>query len=143
MLGTELGAESDARRDRAQALAEGDSLPPSDPSTTSGTGASGAGNLGFGVPNGAEQGFSDRSAGQRGDLQSERNQEFHSGQPDLRNIARTSGGIAATNPLSNDATSTANKAPGQVLEGVGRSTGQPSGTGAYDGEIARDADTRE
>ncbi|CAO1624810.1 unnamed protein product [Sympodiomycopsis kandeliae] len=137
VLGTEIGAETDMLKERQDAIAQGEQLPPS--STSRGT----AGQLGFGMQSGADQGFQDRSAGQRDDLQSERNQEFSSGQPDLRNIARTSGGSAATNPTGSDFSSTGNANPSELLGRVGQSAGQPSGTGAYDGEIARDADTRE
>lgn len=137
VLGTELGAEADARRERGDAIAQGDQLPPSDNSRST------AGQLGFGAVNGAEQGFQDRSAGQRDELQQERNQEFQSGQPDLKNIARTSGGAAATNPIGNDYQSSGNTNPSELLGRVSQSAGQPSGTGAYTGEIARDADTRE
>lgn len=137
MLGTEIGAEGDARRERADAIAQGDQLPPVDNQRST------AGQMGFGQLNGAEQGFQDRSAGQRNDLQSERNQEMHSNVPDLKNIARTSGGAAATNPVGGDFQSSGNTNPSELLGRVGQSAGQPSGTGAYTGEIARDADTRD
>lgn len=137
MLGTEIGAEGDARRERADAIAQGDQLPPASNARST------AGDMGFGQVNGAEQGNPDRSEGQRDQLQQERNQEFSSGQPDLLNIARTSGGAASTNPTGNQdkITSTGNTNPSDLLAQAGTSAGQPTGTGAFDGEVSRDAPT--
>lgn len=79
VLGTEFGAEADARRERAQAIAEGDKLPPN-PAGVDGR-TSDAGNLGFGQLTGAEKGFSDLpSNGQRQQNQEQRNQAWQQDQ---------------------------------------------------------------
>lgn len=72
-LGNEMGAEADARRERAQALAEGERLPAQPPHGGSDTATNNSGNLGFGQLTGAERGFSDLPS----DDQRNKNQGTH------------------------------------------------------------------
>ncbi|KAJ9473988.1 putative RNA Pol II transcription elongation factor [Pseudozyma hubeiensis] len=137
-LGSEIGAERDARRELAQAQREGDSIPTS---TTSGTNAA---DLGFGQLNGAEQGIFTPGAEKRDQLQNQRNSEFNKDQPDLRKLAASSAGSAAHNVLGGEAKSSGAQQPDDILETVGRSTGTESGTGAVgtgEIEVGRDAST--
>lgn len=73
-LGIEMGGEADARRERDQAVAEGDIIPPSAQGTTS------AGQLGFGQLNGQEQGIQTPGAEARDQQQQDRNSEWQSNQ---------------------------------------------------------------
>ncbi|GAC92453.1 potential RNA Pol II transcription elongation factor [Pseudozyma hubeiensis SY62] len=137
-LGSEIGAERDARRELAQAQREGDSIP------TSTTTSSNAADLGFGQLNGAEQGISTPGAEKRDQLQNQRNTEFNKDQPDLRKLAASSAGSAAHNPLGGEAKSSGAQQPDDILETVSRSTGTESGTGAVgtgEIEVGRDAST--
>lgn len=137
-LGVEMGAESDARREREDAIAQGDKLPEHT------TARSDAGALGFGQQNGAEQGVPSFNENERSGMQETRNKEVHSkGPPNLATIAKTSGASGSTNPTANqdNITSTGNRAPGEILETASRSRGQPDGTGATDGQVTRDAPT--
>ena len=78
-LGTEMGAEGDAARDRAQALREGDVLPPRNDNTTT------AGDLGFGQQSGYEKGMSDNpSYEERQEFQSNKNESWKSGEREWR-----------------------------------------------------------
>jgi len=146
ILGTEIGAERDARRELAAARREGEDIPgPADPnpSTTS------AAALGFGQLNGADQGVSTPGQEKRDQMQSERNTEFNKAQPDLRKLAANSAGSASSTTQGADAEqykSTGSRDPDELLETAGRSTGTESGTGAAgndNGEIkvGRDATT--
>lgn len=138
-LGSEIGAERDARRELAQAQREGDSIP----STTTNA-SSNAADLGFGQLNGAEQGISTPGAEKRDQLQTQRNSEFNKDQPDLRKLAASSAGSAAHNALGGEAKSSGAQQPDDILETVGRSTGTESGTGAVgtgEIEVGRDAST--
>lgn len=138
-LGSEIGAERDARREIAQAQREGDNISgPTNPNAS-------AASLGFGQLNGAEQGISTPGQEKRDAMQSERNQEFSQDQPDLRKLAASSAGSAAHNQIGGgDFKSTGARQPEDVLETVGRSTGTESGTGAVGAgeiEVGRDAST--
>ncbi|UZJ52301.1 hypothetical protein CBS101457_001621 [Exobasidium rhododendri] len=127
-LGNEIGAEGDARRERAKAIQEGDTLPPLDQSND-GT----AGSLGFGQQSGYEKGMGDNpSHAEREGMQGDKNEEWQSGKPDLASIAKSSGGSAAYNPTSDpdSVVSSANETPSQMLNQVGRSEGTESGYGA-------------
>ena len=71
-LGNEMGAEGDAQRERAQAIREGDILPPS-----SNTADGSSGGLGFGQQSGYEKGYSDNpSMRERDDMQASKNDEW-------------------------------------------------------------------
>lgn len=76
-LGTEIGAEQDARRERAQATREGEVLPAID----AGQGSQEAGELGFGQQSGFEKGMGDTpSFQQREQAQDNKNSEWGSHQ---------------------------------------------------------------
>lgn len=143
MLGTEIGAERDARRELAQARREGDDIPASAPTASNG-GSDSAAALGFGQLNGAEQGISTPGQEKRDQMQTERNSEFQKDQPDLRTLAATSAASAA-NPHHNEQhRSSGASAPEDLLNTVARSTGTESGTGAATAgeiEVGRDATT--
>ncbi|PWN27963.1 hypothetical protein BDZ90DRAFT_158143 [Jaminaea rosea] len=137
-LGNEIGGEADARRERLQALAEGDKLPPANSTRNT------AADLGAGQLNGQDQGISAPSMQERQGAQQERNSEMQSGQPDLLNIARNSNATADNAPNRNrdDVQSTGAANPSDLLNRVGQHQGVPSRTGAeQDGEILRDAPT--
>ncbi|PWN38761.1 hypothetical protein IE81DRAFT_327170 [Ceraceosorus guamensis] len=140
ILGTEIGGQADARRERAQAIKEGDVLPP-------GTEAhANAGQLGFGGYSGADAGVQEPSRGERQQLQQERNEEWKgSDAPDLGAIARSSAASGAHNAANRSAegdfTMSGNRRQDELLDTVGRSIGTESGTGAHDGSITRDAGT--
>ncbi|SPO28081.1 uncharacterized protein UTRI_04471_B [Ustilago trichophora] len=142
-LGSEIGAERDARREIAAAIREGDDIPSSTTTSTS------AAALGFGQLNGAEQGISTPGQEKRDAMQSERNQEFHKDQPDLRKLAANSAGSASHTSTggAEQFRSSGAKQPDELLETVGRSVGTESGTGAATGgaggevEVGRDAST--
>ncbi|CDS01008.1 hypothetical protein, partial [Sporisorium scitamineum] len=138
-LGSEVGAERDARRDLAQARAEGDSIPSAPPANAP------AATLGFGQLNGAEQGISTPGSEKRDQMQTERNKEIHKQQPDLSKIAANSAGSASHNQVTEEGQkSTGARAAGDLLETVGRSTGTETGTGAARVgviEVGRDAST--
>lgn len=82
-------------------------------------------------------------------MQSERNQEFHKDQPDLRKLAANSAGSASHTSTggAEQFTSSGARQPDELLETVGRSVGTESGTGAATGgaggevEVGRDAST--
>ena len=78
-------------------------------------------------------------------MQSERNNEFHKQQPDLRKLAANSAGSASHTSTggAEQYRSTGASNPDDLLETAGRSTGTESGTGAGRGEIevGRDATT--
>ncbi|EST08047.1 hypothetical protein PSEUBRA_002443 [Kalmanozyma brasiliensis GHG001] len=136
-LGSEIGAERDARREILQAQREGDDIAgPTDASAN-------ASSLGFGQLNGAEQGISTPGQEKRDQMQQERNQEVHKAQPDLRKIAANSAG-SASHTSGGEARSSGGKDANELLETVSRSTGTESGTGAAkvgEIEIGRDAST--
>ncbi|KAE8214509.1 hypothetical protein CF327_g2100 [Tilletia walkeri] len=159
-LATELAAIADARRELAQARSEGDEIPlhndSADIPPTSSLGQTKAGELGFGLPSGAEQGYTDPSQEERESLQRERNEAFHhhttadsrGGGATLADLARTSKASGASHPLGNpdgpEFTSTAGMRADVLLDQVGRSVGTESGTGAAgigEVEIGRDAST--
>lgn len=138
-LGNEIGGESDARRERIQALREGDDLPGS-----VNTNRNTAGDLGAGQLNGSEQGVSTPGLGERQNNQQERNSQMQSGQPDLAAIARTSNATADNNPNRNrdNVQSSGATNPSDLLNKVGQNQGAPTRTGAeQDGEVTRDAPT--
>ncbi|CAO1633071.1 unnamed protein product [Parajaminaea phylloscopi] len=137
VLGTEIGAESDARRERIQAEKEGDQFPPTN------TARNTAGDLGFGQSNGADLGVTTPGQEGRDQLQQQRNSEFAKGVPDLAKIAQTSGGSAAHQPTfdQDKIISSGQTNPSDLLNQVGQSQGQPTRTGAFDGEVTRDAPT--
>ncbi|SNX85176.1 uncharacterized protein MEPE_03885 [Melanopsichium pennsylvanicum] len=142
ILGIEIGAERDARRELAQARREGDDIPV--PSSNP-TGASAA-ELGFGQLNGAERGISTPGQEKRDQMQDERNNEFHKDQPDLRKLAANSAGSASNTSTggAEQYKSTGASQPDEILETAARSTGTESGTGATGAgeiEIGRDATT--
>ena len=135
-MGVEIGGESDARREREDAIAQGDSLPPHS------TARSTAGDLGIGQLNGQDAGVSSLpSQDQRESDQQTRNQNYSSGQPDLATIARTSAASVVHNSQIGDTTSSGATNPSELLGQVGTSSGQPSGTNSFNGEVTRDAPT--
>lgn len=137
VLGTEMGAESDARRERQQAVAEGDKLPPANTDRTS------AGALGFGQSNGADAGVPLPSGETRQNQQKERNAEANKSVPNLAKIAQTSNASGAHNAQADpqNVTSSGQTNPSDMLGRVGKSAGQPSGVGAFNGEVTGGAPT--
>ncbi|SJX64064.1 uncharacterized protein SRS1_14719 [Sporisorium reilianum f. sp. reilianum] len=131
-LATEISATLDAQHDLAAARAAGDPIP-----------ASNAAALGFGQPNGAQQGASTPGAERRDEMQRARTAEFAKRQPDLREIAATSAG-SASRVAAGERQRSGRKGVEELLDTVGRSVGTESGTGAAKGgeiEVTRDAPT--
>ncbi|SOV06980.1 uncharacterized protein UDID_05800 [Ustilago sp. UG-2017a] len=146
ILGTEIGAERDARRELAAARRDGEDIPglaDSNPSSTS------AAALGFGQLNGADQGISTPGQEKRGQMQTERNAEFNKAQPDLRKLAASSASSASNTTQGageEQYRSSGSRNPDELLETASRSTGTESGTGAAGNgtgeiEVGRDATT--
>lgn len=139
MLGMEICAELDARRDRVQAEKEGDQLPPFN------TAHNTAGDLGFGQSNGADTGVTTPGQEKRDELQSQRNSELFKAVPDLGKIAQSSAGSAAHNPTldPDNVRSTGQTNPFNLLNQASLSQAQPTRTGgAFDVEMTRDAPTK-
>ncbi|PWZ03674.1 hypothetical protein BCV70DRAFT_21785 [Testicularia cyperi] len=141
-LGSEIGAERDARRELQQAVREGDDIPP--PNTNAASHS-----LGFGQLNGFDQGLNTPGEEARDKMQEIRNSEIDKDQPDLRTLARNSAGSASHHQVNQSAyQSTGASDPSNILESVSRSQGTESGTGsagiqggASNVEVGRDAPT--
>ncbi|PWN53989.1 hypothetical protein IE53DRAFT_64638 [Violaceomyces palustris] len=128
-LASEMAATSDARRDRAQAISQGDVLPPLDIDPTPTT------RMGFGLLSGYEQGLANTPGeDERKRLQGQRNQEFAKEQPDLGELARTSAGKGAQNSsasTSKELTSSGTSRPIDIFQTAASSRGVDNGTGAW------------
>lgn len=125
-LGSEVGATNDTTRELKSAASEGDK------------GAASALNSGagkpthLGQPNGLDQGIKPPSKPERQEALNARTKEFHSGVPDLRQLARSSAGAQAGAPGAESSTFDHN--PSDVITTASTSGGQDSGTGAFDKE---------